>query len=445
VPDPDLGRLLQPEVLWSWLQASGVREGDTLGVAFSGGLDSTVLLHLCHRLPASLAAQITALHVDHGLNAQSGQWRKHCEKTASRWGVAFKATKLSLPGAQRRGPEAAARKARYRALEQLNPGRFLLVAHHQQDQAETVLLRLIRGSGVTGLAAMQPVSCRQNTVVLRPFLSLEKTRLEAYARHYDVQWLDDPANTDLHYDRNQLRHVIIPQMRKMRPGVDQVLARVSKNMAQSRDLLEEIAQADLGTVTVSAHSYFAVAVVLDCQRLAALSTPRRVNLLRYWIKSAIAYAPSSHQQHGLEQLSAGSQRSGLLPLGRYSCRRYRDHLHLLCRLPLAPERPEHAYFPGLWTSESSDLVLSGQLDSQGGLLCRKEGYAVHFRQGGESLRWHGHRRSLKTLLQQFAIPPWERSLLPLLYVKGELVAVADLWIADGWRSGPGNAGITLHW
>ncbi len=404
-----------------------------------------MLLHLCVCLQAVHSVYVTALHIDHGLHPHSGQWCKHCQWVAADLGVHFRSARLSPLAAQGSGLEAVARTARYRALAKLNDGCYIVVGHHQQDQAETVLLRLIRGSGVAGLAAMQAVSRMENNLILRPFLSLPRQQLQVYADDQGLEWLEDPSNTDIRYDRNCVRHRIIPLMRQMRPGVDRVLARVASHMTQTGRLLDEIAQADLSSASADAHSHYAVAAVLDCQLLRSLSIPRRANLLRYWVRNALGQAPTTRQQQTIDRLVSAGQQSGLLQLGWYSCRRYREHLHLLAQLPDVPAPLSPVHFPGNRQAESSEIVLSGELTTEGGLRICEAGYEIRFRCGGESIHWCGHRRYLKGLFQRFAIPPWERGLMPLLYVEDELVAVADLWVADSWQVDSPELAVSLHW
>ncbi len=389
--------------------------------------------------------RITALHIDHGLHPDSRQWCRHCHSVAAGLGLDFRS--LRLPGlvAQGSGLEAAARIERYRALARLNEGHCILTGHHQQDQAETVLLRLIRGSGVAGLAAMQAVSRIEGALVLRPFLPLPKQRLQIYANNLGLEWLEDPSNQNFQHDRNRIRHLILPQIRHIRSGVDQALARVGRHMTQAQQLLEEVAQADLVTVTADVYSHFTCAAVLDCQRLRAMSAPRRTNLLRFWLQPVLGYVPSERRQHALDRLVGEGQSSGMLRLGRHTCRRYRESLHLLTQLPAVPAHTKPAFFPGRWQAASAEISMDGERSVGVGLYGHDGGYEVRFRSGGERIHWHGHHRSLKGLFQRFSIPTWEREILPLLYVEGVLVAVADLWIADDWQVQSGEPGISLYW
>jgi len=427
------------------LQACGVADGDALGVAFSGGLDSTVLLHLCRDLQGAHALQLLALHVDHGLHPDSALWSNHCQTIASELQIPFRTARLTDLDVQGRGLEAAARSERYRVLAGLNVGNSLLTGHHQQDQAETVLMRITRGSGVVGLAAMQSVSWIENILVVRPLLSFTRQQLCAYAGRHGLRWLEDPSNQDIHHDRNRIRHVILPQLRKLRPGVDQVLARVAGYMSQARDILEEVALTDLEAVSVKAHSHYAAAAVLDCQGLQAMSASRRTNLLQYWIRSAFGHSPSDRQQQAINRLATGAQPSGQVQLGLHSCRRYRQHLHLLLQLPALPLHSVKTVFSGPRQMLSPGIDISATPMSGGGLRIHGSDYGIGFRQGSECLRWHGHRRSLRGLFQRFSIPPWERGRIPLLYDKDTLVAVAGLWIADDWQATGSEQGLVLCW
>ncbi|MDP5072134.1 MAG: tRNA lysidine(34) synthetase TilS, partial [Congregibacter sp.] len=224
--------------------ADGLTQARRVCVAFSGGLDSTVLLHAAGRC---FAGRVTALHVNHGLQPGAQAWAEHCQTLCAQWKIALESVELQLddrkrdatrdPGAERAdGVEAAARVARYHWFEsRLEPGDVLLMAHHQDDQAETLLLRLLRGAGPQGLAAMPVSRSLGRAELLRPFLELPRRDLQAYAAEHALRWIDDPSNQDLRFDRNYLRHAVIPQLEQRWPGYRATLSRSAKQLREQNE------------------------------------------------------------------------------------------------------------------------------------------------------------------------------------------------------------------
>ncbi len=416
-------------------------------VAYSGGLDSQVLLHVLHGLRADLAGSLAAVHVDHGLHSDATAWAQRCRRECERLGVPF--TLLVVDGNAKPGqsPEAAARQARYQALAQwLKDGDCLLTAHHEDDQAETVLLQLLRGSGPPGLAAMPSLCALGLAHHGRPLLYFCRTQLRAYAANHGLDWIEDPSNQQCHLDRNRLRHEIIPKLRERWSGIGATLARVADNQAEAAYLLDELAQLDLMGMKGSTANTLSVA------GLTGLDTRRRRNVLRYWFRLRGLPVPSRAVLQRVDEdlLRARWDSMPRVAWSGSEVRRYRDLLYAFKPLPHHDPTQHVSWEPGKPLQLPSgggvlraESVVGEGLKSQhcGGTL------AIRFRHGGERCRLVGrrHHHRLKHLFQERGIPPWERDRTPLIFIGDQLAAIADLWVCEPFQAGPEEAGLRIRW
>ncbi len=412
-------------------------------VAFSGGLDSSVLLHVLAESRERHGKRLLAVHVDHCLHADSTRWRETCAETARALDVDFRAEIVEVGARARGGLEAAARDARYAALARhVGDGDWLLSAHHQDDQAETLLINLLRGSGPVGLAGIGRIRRFAAGWLVRPLLDTPRAALEAYAESAKLRWLDDPANADQRFDRNYLRHEIVPRLNARWPGVVARLARSAALSGDAASLLDQLAAIDLETVGEGPGR-------LSLEALSGLSRSRQRNVLRLVIRQTGLPMPSAAQLTViLDELAAA--REDAQPAVRWPggvARRYRDGLYL----SPAEEAEDVPAAPLDFSAEHVELghglgslvrIPGAPLGLSDDVLGRR--LEVRFRRGGESIRPRGrkHTRRLKSLLQEAGIVPWMRQRLPLVYADDELVAVADLWLAASASSAPGTA---LEW
>lgn len=412
-------------------------------VAFSGGLDSTVLLHALVAVVDSGAipcAPILAVHVDHGLQEDSMAWASHCETVAAVLGVAYRGEIVRIDACDD-GVEAAARRARYDCFERLlEPGDWLMSAHHQDDQGETLLLNLLRGSGplgLAGIAASRPLGAGR---LIRPLLDVSRGELEAYAARCDLLWQEDPSNRDNRFDRNFLRNDVLPLLKRRWPAASARLARSAALAAEASDLLDALAAHDLGPAGAPTR--------LDVVRLQMLSTARQRNLLRSAIRQAgLPSVPAKSLDTILtDVLAAREDAEPLVSWAGGEVRRYRDAVYLLAPLPALPPAPI-TLVPGCPVDLGPGV---GRLRLERGdgagidPALADAGLDVDFRVGGERLRplRHEHTRKLKTLLQEAGIVPWMRGRIPLILSDERLVAVADLWLsAEHSVAG----GYVVHW
>lgn len=416
-------------------------------VAYSGGADSQALLHALVALRASFPdVSVDAVHVHHGWSKHADGWARGCRAAAESLGVSCEVVHVDTRARRGMGPEAAAREARYAALAcRVNEGEAVLTAHHQDDQAETVLLQLLRGSGVRGLAAMPAVSPLGAGRLLRPLLQCSRLELVDYLQRSGQSWIDDDSNRDLTLARNYLRLELFPLFENRWPAVSRRLARAAGHFAEAQSLLDELASDDLAQVRDSCWG-------LQLVVLRTLSVARQRNALRTWLRDAGLPLPSSAV---LERVLVDLMpaRADSVPLVRWAgaeVRRYRDVLYAGPPLPGVPDAPVPwdgcsclQLPPGLgWLRVSEGLGVG--LDRQ----CMDTGRVeVDFRRGGERCRpsGTGGTRSLKKILQDLNVPPWLRPYIPLLRIDGKLAAVGDFLVCEPFQAAPGMTGRELRW
>jgi len=412
-------------------------------VAFSGGLDSTVLLHALAADSGNREVPIIAAHVDHGLHEDSSDWSAHCNAVAESLGVRFISKRVLVDDQAGHGPEAAARDARYRVLGSLlEHDDWLLSAHHQDDQAETLLLNLVRGSGPAGLAGIAEIRSFEAGWLVRPLLPFAQSDLRKYADLHELSWIDDPSNDNQQFDRNFLRHEIMPRLESRWPEAARRLQRSSRLASDAASLLNELAAIDAATLGDRPDR-------LQIDDLNALPITRQRNVLRYAIRQLGLATPSAaHVQKVIDEvIAAREDAEPVVCWNGVEIRRYRKSLYLLAADPFKAPADQGIAVDAQRLQLEQDLgVLRLVSDSAEGLSqdVVKHGLELRYRHGGEKFRPSGqaHTKKLKKLLQEASIVPWMRDRIPLIYADGELVAVADLWLAAGAVSKPG---IAIHW
>ena len=417
-------------------------------VAYSGGVDSHVLLHALGAIRAALGCRIGAVHVHHGLHEDAGQWEAHCREVCKGLAVPFVCLQVDARPAAGESPEAAARSARYAALRDWLPaGDWLLTAQHQDDQAETLLLQLLRGSGVMGLAAMPARADFGAGQLRRPLLDYSRQAVRAYALENDLEWIDDPSNQDTGLDRNFLRHCIVPELRGRWPGLSATLARSARHCAEAARALLQLAEQDLAAVAGETPRG------LQVSGLQRLSMERRRNALRHWCMRQCGSTPSTAviEQMLTDVLASRDDAEPCVRWGDHELRRYRDQVYLL------GQRPEALPAGVLDWKLPRPLVLPGDggtlsVTMEPGVGIRAAAVTgnllrVGFRHGGERCRPGGrrHHHALKKLFQEHGVPPWERPRIPLIFIDNELAAVAGLWVCEPFCAGSGETGLAIHW
>lgn len=399
--------------------------GRAFCIAYSGGLDSHVLLYAMAELRQQFPAiALRAIHVHHGLNSQADEWVLHCRHTCAELKLDFHCEYLQAAPAAGQSVEAWARESRYAALtKNLRDEEGLLTAHTKDDQAETVLLQLFRGAGPKGLAAMPQCQSLVSGYLYRPLLNFSRAELLEYAKRHRLSWLEDDSNHDLRFDRNFLRHQIIPVLRKRWPGLSQNLARTAEHCAAAAQGLQALARQDLGE--------YAQAKALPLKVLQQLAPDRQRNALREWLIQLGCRLPNTHHIHRIQQdlLSCCNDAQPQVTWDKWTIRRYRHELIVTAvqaaKTAVSPKVRWDLSAP-LWLPDASGTLTAAK-EKNGGLSLTidPDRLSIGFRQGGERCRLPGknHSTALKKLFQQWQIPPWQRDKIPLLYHDDELAAV----------------------
>ncbi|WP_411383124.1 tRNA lysidine(34) synthetase TilS [Pseudomonas sp. L7] len=418
---------LTPKLL-PWQQAP------TWYIAFSGGLDSTVLLHLL----ASHARQhdsppVRALHIHHGLQAAADAWPDHCRHVCDSLGIALDVIHVEVSSGA--SLEQAARTARYDAFaEVLQPGEVLFTGQHRDDQAETLLFRLLRGAGLRGLAAMPASRPLGQGRLVRPLLDLARDQLQRYAQASGLRWIEDPSNTDTRFARNFLRADVFPLLHQRWPQASQSLARSAAHLGEALALLDELAATDIAAASPGAIAPWQCLDSLDLGVLAALSPARQRNALQYWLSSRTRLPDSRHWAgwDNLRDAAADAQPLWRLTDGELQ----RSHGRLWWLSGDWLQAPQGG---APWPDPSQSLSLPGNGSVQVVGAIPGPGLHVAYRQGGEVLDIPGRgHRDLKRLLNECHVPHFIRHRLPLLWQGERLLAVANL-------PDLGPAGWQLQW
>ena len=418
-----------------------VAPGSRLVLGLSGGIDSVALLHVLLGLQASHSFQLACVHVHHGLSPNADAWAGFCDNLCRTNGIPLSIHRVTLNRHDPAGIEAAARAARHAVFAGIDAA-LVLTAHHQNDQAETLLLQLFRGAGPKGLAAMAEVQARDgwHAAQLRPFLNLTRIDIECYARYHALEWVEDESNADTVYSRNYLRHTLMPFLHARFPAAVVTLARGAALQAEASVLLEELAAIDAQQCVAGDR--------LDCTALAGLSPPRARNVLRWFIQQqGLRMSSERRLDEGLRQLVHAAQdaRVSVAINPGVELRRYRGGAYLVPVRACATQAPVRWQGePNLRLEQAGWDIAMNPVQGAGLSLARLNAARVELgvRQGGEQMRLvkNGVHRSLKNLLQESALPPWQRACVPLLWCDGQLVWAGGIgfdtdYLAVGNESG----------
>ncbi|NHZ64644.1 tRNA lysidine(34) synthetase TilS [Massilia genomosp. 1] len=426
------------------LRAQGA--SPSVAIAYSGGLDSSALLHLATQYAAASDVPLFAFHVHHGISPNADAWLAHCEARCAGLGVRFAARRVVLEKSKS-GVEAAARKLRYAALGELcreHGVRLMLTAHHLDDQAETVLLQLLRGSGTAGLSGMDAANAapellgNPDLVMARPLLPVSRQQLEAYVAAFALAWVEDESNTHPRYARNALRHQVMPALAAAFPGYQERFARSAAHAQSAQRLLNELAVQDLAGCLVEE--------CIDVAKLRSMSLDRAYNMLRYWFGLRSLRMPSTAWLTEMVTQLVEARHDAQLLVTHPDChiRRHRDRLYITPKLAdLAGQRdPDDA---GLFVKEGERFTWNGEASmafpAYGGVLhfdaagqgfdsawLRAQALQIDFRKGGERLKPAANRptRPLKYHYQACNVPAWERERLPVVSSGKDLLFAAGI-------------------
>lgn len=421
-------------------------------VGFSGGLDSSVLLHIlvCIRDQLIPELKVRAIHIHHGLNPLADTWVKHCQQQCARWHIPLEVVRVSIDP-RHNGIEAAARTARYQAFSShLATDEVLLTAQHLDDQCETFLLALKRGSGPAGLSAMAARMPFAHSQLLRPLLTFSREMLESYARTQQLQWIEDDSNQDDRFDRNFLRLRVLPLLNHRWPHFAQATARSAGLCAEQEQLLDELLAESVQQLK-NHHN------ALSIEGLILATDAKRGAILRRWLAGEGASMPSQSQLQRLwlEVAMARPDAEPQLTLGAYQVRRFRQHLYLI---PALKEiNVGHLFWATVkdQAEPPEPLVLPANLGvlsltASGGQAIRAAalgdeiniGFGLH---GDVKIVGRLHSRQGKKLWQELGIPPWQRERIPLLYFGEQLIAAAGVFVTQAGQVKEGEPCWHLNW
>ncbi len=435
---------LDAESLYQFLQASP--EASHYVLAFSGGLDSCVLLHLFSELLPRLNASTEVVYIDHGLQPEGVDWQRFCAKQAVHYGLAFHAHRISSAPRNGESTENWARTERYKLLTgHLEQASLLLTAHHLDDQVETFFIQALRGAGLKGMSAMPTIRKLGAGWHARPLLSITRQQLVDYARANQLEHVEDKSNRDDRYDRNYLRHEVLPRLEQRWPAYRKTLSRLIGHIAEASDGLEAQAREDLACVLDEQEQG------LHLDKLLLLTAPRQKNLILCWArKRQLAIPGNAHLQRILSDVvTSAEDATPCVNWADVECRRYRRHIYLDRALP------EHN--PKIIITWN----ISNDIDIQGGRLSvtasRGDGIAQHylrdgnvsvrFRQGGERIRPAPAKqhKTLKQLFQEKGVMPWRRERVPLVYIENQLAAVPGICVASEFMAKGKEASFIIRW
>ncbi|WP_136131612.1 tRNA lysidine(34) synthetase TilS [Candidatus Pantoea edessiphila] len=407
-----------------------LKKNSKIVLAFSGGLDSTVLLHclyLCtKKYPES---NIRAIHVNHSLNENSNNWANHCREICFKWEIDCRILNVKIKKNPKQGIEANARKERYNALiSSLQNQEVLLTAHHLDDQCETLLLALKRGSGPAGLSAIHSSIVVGKNKILRPFLEFSRKSIEEYAKKHDLTWIEDDSNSNINFDRNFLRHSVLPKILYKWPNFTKTVSRSCLLCKEQERLIDELLLNQLNNLIQNNGSLYLIP-------LLKMSNIKIYALLRRWISRRGELMPSYKLLKLIyHKIILGTDAKPCLQIGRYEIRRY---CHYLYCLPIIKSSIKNIKM--IWPNINNILLLPEKLgflqadynNNSLRLPMSHELVSIQFYARGDFyLVGYKNKLKIKKIWQKFNIPPWERNRIPLIYYNDNLISAVNLFITN---------------
>ncbi len=425
-------------------------DADTCWVAYSGGLDSCVLLHVLAGLKNKIKPKLVAVYINHGLSPNAEQWQDHCQQVCENFAIEFRSYAINISHKGDQGIEALAREKRYEIFDELmKPNDLLLTAHHLNDQVETTLLQLLRGSGPDGLVGMPHARAFSNGTLLRPLLDFSREEIHQYALNESLHWIEDESNHSDLYDRNYLRNKILPELFTRWPGTLKTLQRATSHQSDAKNLIDEIATIDL--LAVGEDNF----VKINLERFDTLSDIRKKYVLREWIKKNQLQMPNTQIIDRIigEVICAQADRNPGIEWQGAEVRRYRGYLYIMSALPAYDAEATYVWkLSQILKLPSGSLKAVAVANYMEGTGIKKNMGAndcveVRYRQGGEKIRLSDreHTHDLKKLYQEHGILPWLRERIPLIYYENKLIAVGDLWVERDHAAAPSEPAWQIEW
>ncbi|CAM8359888.1 tRNA lysidine(34) synthetase TilS [Candidatus Methylopumilus planktonicus] len=417
----------------------------SMTVALSGGVDSVVLLHLLHQLQKTQNFTLKASHVHHGLSKNADKWVKFCEKLCTKLSVPLDVHYIKLPQKKSLGIEGEARQLRYEKLLKSQTD-LVVLAHHEDDQAETFLLQLIRGAGVKGLSSMAHFDATRR--LWRPLLNTSRIDIESYAKKHKLKWIKDESNQNIDFDRNFIRSKVLPILKNRFNHIIKVISRSSSHLAEAQHLLDDLAQIDLKNYLKSSiykHK-------LKVKTLEKFSNARAKNALRFWLEINDQMMPSKDLLDELlrQVLTAKKDADLKIELSKeFEIRRYQDEIYIVPKNKNIKKNYEI-----IWAGESEIILPNGQklifkkVKGRGINLkfLNHQKLKIRNRQGGESFKPDSKRptKKIKQLLQESDLPSWERDFFPMIFLGDELAAVPNFGIDQKYQVSPQMTGLEVY-
>lgn len=411
---------------------SQIEKSKTIHVAFSGGIDSTVLLHATKIICRETQRRLKAIHINHQIHSDSLLWSQHCVDQCREMGIDIETIVVDVKQYSQHGVEGSAREARYQAFQNhLSSNDLLLTAHHADDQMETVLLQLFRGAGIHGLAACARQRTLGEAILLRPFLEMSRAQIEFYAQQEQLTWVEDPSNQSFSHDRNYLRHKVMPLLHSRWHNLHDIAGRVTQWQSEAATMLDQLADADLDKALDKEGR-------LEINQIHSLDYLRKKNLLRRWIRRLQCHVPNSDVLARIvyEVMHSREDAQACVRWQNNEVRKFRDKLYLLSDMT-----SHDASITYQWSLENTleiptlNISLTqGELVDFGVELSDVDCLSVRFRQGGETMRPRGRgcQKDLKSLFQEADVEPWLRDRIPLLFHNEQLIFVWGYWIQEGY-------------
>jgi tRNA(Ile)-lysidine synthase len=431
-------------------------------IAYSGGVDSQVLLHAIAQLKKQqLNNNVTVCHVNHGLSNNAGQWQSLAEKECEKLSLKLVVKKVKIEVRAQQSLEAIARKLRYSALEKLSEKpAIILTGHHRDDQSETFLLALKRGGGVKGLSAMAKVSPLGKHLLVRPLLNLSRQQIEQYAITNNLTWVEDESNSDVSFDRNFIRHEVMPLLSERWPSISSAINRSASHCSAGQELLDELATQDLHKIQTNDNG-------LSIEPLIRLSTARFNNLIRYFLAQNNCLMPSTEQLHQVRtQLQVANDKTPMIKVAEHYLRRFKGILYLtpdykdislwqaaieLSTVNLSVNLPDNlAKLNFNHHANNSSKTVRVDNTSWQTYVClprKDQTVTVRFNHENPSCKpdYRQHSRPVKKVLQELLIPPWQRKRIPFLYYDNELVAAIGYFVCQDFVAKSNQSSIQISW
>ena len=418
----------------------------SMTVALSGGVDSVVLLNLLYSLQKKHRFTLNAMHVHHGLSKNADKWVKFCEKLCEKLSIPLDVQYVKLPQKKSLGIEGEARRLRYEKLLQSKCD-LVVLAHHEDDQAETFLMQLIRGAGVKGLSSMAHFD--EARKLWRPLLNTSRIDIKKHAKTHKLKWIEDESNQNIDFDRNFIRSKVLPILKNRFNHIIKVISRSSSHLSEAQNLLDDLAKIDLKK-RLKSDNYKHITQV---KTLNKLSLTRAKNVLRYWLEINHQLMPSKDLLDELlrQVLTAKKDAALKIELSKsYEIRRYKDEIYIVQK-----NQNRQKNYEIVWNGESEISLPNGsrlkfkKVKGKGISLekMKDKKLMISNRKGGEFFKPDSKRptKKIKQLLQESDLPPWERESLPLIFVNDELASVPNFGVDMKWQTKPKEDGLEIAW